>query len=107
MKRNVNDVANVLISAAIIKSIEIRKLDPISVKRIVMGVCIGPAEVSMILTAGLVYATTYVASYEYESTSASKIKKLYCGSFMRRSEFLVMYVLMVDLLMDGMLLFMI
>ena len=81
MKRNVNDVANVLISAAIIKSIEIRKLDPISVKRIVMGVCIGPAEVSMILTAGLVYATTYVASYEYESTSASKIKKVVLRKF--------------------------
>ena len=75
MKRNVNDVANVLISAASIKSIEIRKLEPISVMRTVMGVCIGPAEISAALTAGLAYLTTYVATYEYERTRARKVNR--------------------------------
>ena len=76
MKRTVDDIATVLIGAASLKSVEIRKIEPLSQTRIVLGVCIGPAEVCMILTAGLIYAAIYVASYGYESTHACKVSRI-------------------------------
>lgn len=73
---NINDTAAMLISKASLKSVEIAKLEPFLHTRIVMGACIGPAEVRMILTAGLAYAAVYVASYQYESSRASKVNRV-------------------------------
>jgi hypothetical protein len=73
---NIKDTATMLISKASLQSVEIAKLEPFSHTRIVMGACIGPAEVRMILTAGLAYAAVYVASYQYESNRASKVNRV-------------------------------
>lgn len=78
---NINDTAAMLISKASLKSVEIAKIEPFSHTRIVMGACIGPAEVRMILTAGLAYAAVYVASYQYESSRAFKVNRVVLRQF--------------------------
>ena len=76
MGKTINDVAITLIDAARLKSVEVGKIEPLSHSRMVMGVCVGPGEVSMLLTAGLVHATAYAASYEYEVTHAAKLNRI-------------------------------
>lgn len=78
---NINDTAAKLICNASLKSVEIAKLEAFSHTRIVMGTCIGPGEVCMILTAGLAYAAVYVASCQYESSRASKVNRVVLRQF--------------------------
>jgi len=80
---NINDMAAMLIGKASLKSVEIATLEPFSHTRIVMGACIGPAEVRMILTAGLVYTAMYVASYQYESCRALRVSRVVLRQFHR------------------------